>query len=124
MLQKAPSPGHGDAEGPTNLGVGARLLAHGVQVGDAAAEVEDASPGQRQLHGVDVGLLGRGGCPLHGGEAAGCGRAGTELGPHTHPHHHPIAQGSWPKHTQGTVTVFVQGKRAIGRHRELKVNRR
>lgn len=71
MLQKAPSPGHGDAEGPTHLGVGARLLAHGVQVGDTAAEVEDAGPGQRQLHGVDVGLLGRGGCPLHGGEAAG-----------------------------------------------------
>lgn len=81
MLQKAPSPGHGDAEEPTHLGVGARLLAHGVQVGDAAAEVEDAGPGQRQLHGVDVGLLGRGGCPLRGGEAAGCGRAGTQLGP-------------------------------------------
>lgn len=44
---------------------GTHLLAHGVQVGDTAAEVQDVSPGQWQLHGVDVGLLSRGSRSLH-----------------------------------------------------------
>lgn len=57
-----PGPHHAPesgAQGPTHLGisVGARLLAHGVEIGHAAAEVEDVSSGQRQLHGIDVRLL-------------------------------------------------------------------
>lgn len=56
---------------------GTHLLGHGIKVGDAAAEVQDVGSGQRQLHSVDVGLLGRGSRSLHAREATGCG---TESG--------------------------------------------
>lgn len=63
---------------------GTHLLGHGIEVGDAAAEVQDVGSGQRQLHGVDVSLLGGGSRSLHTGEATGCGTGSGQGTAHLH----------------------------------------